>query len=354
MCTADINESHRSLRSVGDCGIGAFYTGDGIAQPVVCRCLRLGAPTLSYNRGLRSHRHGAVTYPDPTRSAERLLAILELERVEENLYLGDNEDPAGGRLFGGQVLAQALEAACRTVPDDRLPNSAHGYFLRPGVATRRVLYEVERIRDGRSFVTRRVVAIQNGVAIFSLDVSFQGAETGLDHADSMPNVPFPERLADDLAVARAAPEDDPRYPPWARRGRAFETRSVYRLDDPRTRIESFWNPMWVRFRLADALAGRTCRHALLAYASDLGMVAVSALPHRREALRSDFMMASLDHSLWFHRRFALDQWLLFVRRSSTAVGARGMNHGEFFSTDGQLVASVSQEGLMRVTTRSPV
>lgn len=294
--------------------------------------------------------------PDPVGAARRILEILELERVEENLYLGaselgESEDEPGGRLFGGQVLAQALEAALRTVPEDRLPNSVHGYFLRPGVSSRRVLYEVERIRDGRSFLTRRVVAIQNGAAILNLDVSFQGVETGLDHADSMPNVPFPDQLADDLEVARAAPVDDLRYPPWARRGRAFETRSVYRVDDPRNRVETFWNPMWIRFRLHEEIRERTHRHALLAYASDMGMVAASAVPHRREVARAQLMMASLDHALWFHRPFSMDDWLLFVRRSSTAVGARGMDHGEFFSTDGRLVASVSQEGLMRVASK---
>jgi acyl-CoA thioesterase-2 len=286
-----------------------------------------------------------------TTVAERLLEILELEVIEENLYRGQNENRGGGRLFGGQVLAQALLAANRTV-EDRFPHSLHGYFLRPGDSARPVLYEVERIRDGKSFTTRRVVAVQNGRAIFNMDASFQVTETGFNHGDIMPNVPLPDDLEDDVDVARGAPDDDPRVSPWARFERPFETRSVYRLGSTRSPSEKLWNPVWVKFRgdLADASPALTS--GLLAYASDMGMVSTSALPHADEVPRARFQMASLDHALWFHRPLKVDEWLLFVKHTSTAIGARGMNDAAFFNTDGQLVASVSQEGLMRVARES--
>lgn len=279
--------------------------------------------------------------------ADRLLSILELEPIEKNLYRGQNENREGGRLFGGQVLAQALMAASRTV-EDRNVHSLHGYFLRPGDSARPVLYEVERIRDGRSFTTRRVVAVQNGLAIFNMDVSFHLTESGLNHGDVMPNVPLPDDLEDDVIVARAAEEGDPRLSPWARFERPFETRSVYQLGSVRPARERLWNPVWVRFRGDLSGADDALARGLLAYASDMGMVSTSALPHVDDIDRARFQMASLDHALWFHRPFRVDDWLLFVKHTSSAVGSRGMNTAEFFNLDGELVASVSQEGLMRV------
>ena len=282
-----------------------------------------------------------------TSVAERLLAVLELESIEKNLYRGQNENRAGGRLFGGQVLAQALLAANRTV-DERRPHSLHGYFLRPGDSARPVLYEVERIRDGKSFTTRRVVAVQNGRAIFNMDASFHVAETGFNHGDIMPNVPLPDDLEDDVAVARAAANDDPRVSPWARFERPFETRSVHRIDSDLSPSERLWNPVWVKFRGDLVEAEPALTSGLLAYVSDMGMVSTSALPHADQVPRMELQMASLDHALWFHRPFDINNWLLFVKRTSTAVGARGMNNAELYDTEGQLVASVSQEGLMRV------
>ena len=276
--------------------------------------------------------------------ARRLLEILALEPIELNLFRGANEDRLG-RLFGGQVLAQALRAASSTV-EDRRPHSLHGYFMRAGEPERPVLYEVERIRDGSSFTTRRVVAVQNGDAIFNMDVSFQIDEPGLSHEIAMPNVPRPDALEDDVTRARREAKTNPQISPWAQRPRPFETRSVFPQDQPRAAREQFWNPVWVRFRapLPDDGALRYC---LLAYASDMGMVSTAILPHSDTVPRTEIQMASLDHALWIHRDFRIDDWLLIVKRTSSASGARGMNHAEFFDLDGRLVASASQEGLMR-------
>ncbi len=281
--------------------------------------------------------------------AERLLDILQLEAIEQNLYRGRNETREGMRLFGGQVLAQSLRAACHTV-QGRQPHSLRAYFMRAGNSGRPVLYEVERIRDGRSFTTRRVVAIQQGQAIFSMDVSFHQAEPGFEHAHPMPNVPPPEELEDDMAVVARLPGHDPSLSPMAGRARPFEMRSVFPLASEAWRLNRFWNPVWIRFAgdaadLAsedDALA-----HALLAYASDMGLVSTAVLPHMDSQPRDELQMASLDHALWFHRPVPMDDWLLFHKRTSAAQGARGLVHAEFFARDGTLVASVSQEGLLR-------
>lgn len=281
--------------------------------------------------------------------ATRLLEILELEQVEVDLYRGDNEDRTQtrhGRLFGGQVLSQALRAAMYTVPDERLPHSLHAYFLRPGDPRRPVLYTIDRIRDGRSFTTRRVVAVQNGEAIFNTSISFQIAEGGFDHADTMPDVPRPEALDDDIGLLD---DESPSTGHGAARPRPFETRSVYTPETERTGEAAFWNPVWLRFRGELELTDPR-RYALLAYASDMGLVSTGVLPHTntpKDTVRGNIQLASLDHALWIHRPFDPTAWLLFVKRTSRADAARGLNHGEFFDCDGCLVASVSQEGLMR-------
>jgi acyl-CoA thioesterase-2 len=286
---------------------------------------------------------------DRQECAAGLLAVLELEQIEQNLYRGRNEARDGRRLFGGQVLAQALRAACATV-EDRLPHSLRAYFMRAGDASRPVLYEVERIRDGRSFTTRRVVAIQQGKAIFSMDVSFQVAESGFEHAHSMPNVPPPEELGDDLAAAARLREQPPGLGPMAGRPRPFEMRSVFPLGSDAWQLDRFWNPVWIRFATAVPADDPALPRCLLAYASDMGMVSTAALPHNSTQPRSELQMASLDHALWIHRDVAMNDWLLFHKRTSAAHGARGLVHAEFFARDRTLVASVSQEGLVRLRT----
>ena len=280
--------------------------------------------------------------------ADDLLQILILEQIERNLFRGRNEDRMGGRLFGGQVVAQALRAAWHTV-DGRVAHSLHGYFLRPGSAGRPVLYDVERIRDGSSFTTRRVVAIQKGEAICNVDISFQVEEAGLSHGAAMPNVPLPETLEDDVAYARRHADDDPHMSPWARRERPFESRSVYRAGTPRPPHERAWNPVWLRFKAPVPPEDKALASCLLAYASDMGLVSTAVIAHMGEAPRRRLHLASLDHALWIHRAPALDDWILFVKRTTTATGGRGMNHAELFDRGGQLLASVSQEGLLRLT-----
>ncbi|MEQ8691510.1 MAG: thioesterase family protein [Pseudomonadales bacterium] len=285
--------------------------------------------------------------PPPERDAlaADLLKLLELERIEENLYLGQNEQRSPTRLFGGQVLSQALMAASRTVEGGLAAHSLHAYFLTPGQIHRPVLYEVERIRDGRSFTTRRVVAVQEGRAIFSMDVSFQIQEIGFEHAHAMPNVPLPDELEDDLQVALAM-GDDPRLGLLAKHARPFEIRSVFKLGSQPWSEDRTHNPSWIRFpsKVDDPVLAR----ALLAYASDMGLVSTAALPHQSEVPRKQIQTASLDHALWIHREVVMGEWLLLHRRTTMAEGARGLIHADFYSESGALVASVTQEGLLRV------
>jgi acyl-CoA thioesterase-2 len=295
-----------------------------------------------------------------TNRAQRLLKLLELKQIEENLYQGLNEKENGSRLFGGQVLAQASMAAYRTVKDVHV-HSLHAYFLRAGNISRPVLYEVERIRDGRSFTTRRVVAIQNGQAIFNMDISFQMDEIGLEHSSSMPNVPLPDELKIDRDVAKilGGAKVDPRLSPMAKLERPFEIRSVFELGSDAWGENRFWNPSWIRFLEPfgsddpDNVGGDYQRQlisrCLLAYASDMGLVSTANLPHQSEINRGQLQMASLDHSIWIHRPVPMDRWLLFHRRTSTAQASRGMVHADFFSIDGNLIASVTQEGLIRIS-----
>lgn len=277
-----------------------------------------------------------------------LLEILQLQKIEEDLFLGRNEEQEPARrLFGGQVLAQAVAAASGTVEGVAL-HSLHGYFIRAGTSDRPVLYEVERTRDGRSFSTRRVVAIQNGVAIFSMDASFQLAEPGFEHAHPMPNVPMPDELEEDDQVAAKLGVEVSQHGPLGKLARPFEVRSVFRLGSEDWAENRLFNPVWIRFRESVDATNAELARCLLAYASDMSMVSTVSLPHLSEVDRSELQMASLDHALWIHRDVPIDQWILFHKRTSTAQGARGLVHADFFAESGELIASVSQEGLMRV------
>ncbi len=285
--------------------------------------------------------------------ARELLDILDLEAVERNLFLGRNEQHGRHALFGGQVLSQSLNAACRTLEADsgKKPHSLHGYFMRSGDVQRPVLYEVERIRDGRSFATRRVVAIQNGEAIFNLDVSFHVDETGMEHSEAIPNVPRPKQLEDDMARVQALVEagvEDRRLSPMAGRPRPFEMRSVFPLGSEVWGQPRYWNPVWVRFRLPVDPADQMLARSLLAYASDMGLVGASILPHFDQVAQRDLQLISLDHAMWLHTDVDINEWLLFHRTTTWADSARALCHGSFFSRAGDLVASVSQEGLVRL------
>jgi acyl-CoA thioesterase-2 len=275
-----------------------------------------------------------------TAQATELLDILDLEIIDANLFRGQNDSEDRPRLFGGQVLAQAIAAANRTVTEDRLCHSAHGYFLRPGRMDLPVLYRIERIRDGRSFTTRRIVALQNGEAIFSMDASFQVLEAGLAHQMPAPDVPGPEALRNDIEVMKERGVTHS----WALRPRPFECRSIAQLESAeKNRVD---NPVWIKF-LGVVPEKSSHQQQLLAYASDMGFVGTAFLPHQETADRDHIQMASLDHALWFHADPDLTDWLLFYRECSNTEAARGYIRGSFYNRDGVLIASAMQEGLIR-------
>lgn len=274
-----------------------------------------------------------------------LLELLELEQIEANLFRGTNERHAGPRVFGGQVLAQALRACAATVADDRLPHSLHSYFLRPGDSRQPILYEVDRIRDGGSFTTRRVRGIQKGEPIFSMSASFQIAEEGLEHELPMPGWPPPESLEDDVVVSERLQGKDPNVMPWATRERPFESRSVYPVGTPQP--DAPIKPGWYRLR-SRAPDEPVLHCCLLAYASDMGLMSTSLVPHMAHTPRSHIIGASLDHAMWFHRPLRADEWFLYDRDSPAAAASRGFNRGSFYDRDGRLLASAAQESLIRV------
>ncbi len=276
-----------------------------------------------------------------------LIALLRLERIEDNIFRGDSRDIGSPQVFGGQVLGQALSAAQHTV-EDRVAHSLHAYFLRRGDMEAPIVYEVDRSRDGGSFSNRRVVAIQHGRPILNLAASFQNPEEGLDHRVDMPAVPAPEGLKD---LTHLAADVLDKIPVKLRRfmtdDRPFEFRPVEQtpLDNQEKRppVKHVW------IRAVDTLPDETALHQnLMAYVSDFELLATSTLPHALSFTRGNVILASLDHALWFHREFRMDEWLLYSMESPNASGARGYTRGQFFRRDGTLVASSSQEGLVRV------
>jgi acyl-CoA thioesterase-2 len=278
-----------------------------------------------------------------------VLALLDLEQIEENIFRGLSPKARTQRVFGGQVLGQALAAAIRTVDPSRLCHSLHAYFLRPGDPRIPILFEVDRARDGKSFTARRVVAIQHGVQIFNLAASFQTLEPGFNHQFDMPKVPPPESLEDAADVLmRRAGQFPEHLREWIARPRPFETRPVI-LDGPGDRPPRLpFDNVW--FRAAGPVAGDIRRRQLLlAYLSDMTLLETSLLPHGKSYF-SAVQMASIDHAMWFHRDASLDDWLLYAQDSPSASGARGFNRGFIFSRDGVLIASVTQEGLIRPRT----
>jgi len=275
-----------------------------------------------------------------------LLVLLELEPLEVNLFRGRSPDEDQQRVFGGQVAAQALVAAGRTVDSHRPVHSLHSYFLRPGDPNVPIVYEVDRIRDGRSFATRRVVGIQHGRAIFNLAASFQIVEPGPDHAMPMPVVPAPDELPSfreriEPHLGRFSQD----FIDWLGRERPIDSRPV---DDPKWLAPGPREPtqdVWIRTNgtLPDAPLLHAC---VVAYASDLSLLDTATLPHAIE-YNGNFQMASLDHAMWFHRPFRADDWLLYHQMSPSASNARGLALGHVFRDDGALAVTVMQEGLIR-------
>jgi acyl-CoA thioesterase-2 len=276
----------------------------------------------------------------------KLIDLLDLEAIEENIFRGQNEANRGySRLFGGQVAAQALSAAGRTV-EGRVAHSLHAYFLRGGDPSIPIVFTVDRIRDGSSFTTRRVVAVQHGHAIFNMSVSFQKLEQGYSHQDAMPDAPDPESLPTWEERVREARDRIPTHMrSWMLAERPIEMRSL----EPHSwfATEPSRSPNLVWLRASGELGDDPMLHqCLLAYASDMGFVDNIYRAHRSPGPR-DVMMASLDHAMWFHRDFRMDDWLLYAQASPTAAGARGFAFGTLFSRGGSMVCSVAQEGLMR-------
>jgi acyl-CoA thioesterase II len=277
-----------------------------------------------------------------------LVDLLKLERLEDNLFRGQSRDIGTPYVFGGQVLGQALSAAQQTTDPSREAHSLHGYFLRAGDINAPIIYSVERTRDGGSFSSRRVVAIQHGQPILDCSVSFQIFEKGVEHQMAMPEVPMPEDVeplpplpAEELAKL---PEKARR---WLDRQGPFEFRHVWPRDELRPAKRPPYQHIW--FRLTAAVDDEQALHrALLAYASDFHLIGTATLPHGLSLFTHNIQMASLDHAIWFHRPFRTDEWLLYSFDSPTAQGGRGLARGMIFTRDGRLVASTAQEGLIRL------
>lgn len=286
-----------------------------------------------------------------------LVNLLDLEPLEVNLFRGQSRHLGGRSVYGGQVVSQALVAATRTV-EGQLPHSLHAYFLRPGDMDAAIVYEVDRVRDGRSFTTRRVQAIQHGQPILTLMASFQRTEEGFEHQVEMPEVPTPESLANQHELRKqwldAELIRNPELPERLRlmftSEHAFEFAWVAPMDpfqpDKRAPLQGIW------FRAAGKLPDDPMLHrCMLAYASDFNLASTALLPHGRSWFSSDMIVASIDHALWFHRDVRADDWLLYAMDSPSAQSVRGMSRGLIYDRTGRLVASAAQECLMRQITR---
>jgi acyl-CoA thioesterase-2 len=276
---------------------------------------------------------------------EKLLKFLEVEQKGDYLFTG-NSPKRPSRIFGGQVLAQSLNAAVRTVDASRVAHSMHAYFLRPGNPAKQIVYEVDPIRDGKSFTTRSVVARQEGKAIFNTSISFQSEEPGLEHQFEAPDVPPPEGLESDFKRWSKLAEE---YPD------KIEAPTINPIERKPVQPRDYMDPQpadpeqQIWFRALGDLGDDLCRHqTVLAYMSDFGLLGTALLPHPFTGRNTELQCASLDHSLWFHRPFKADEHLLYCLDSPVSTGARGFSRGSFYTRDGALVASTAQESLLRL------
>lgn len=277
-----------------------------------------------------------------------LVELLQPERLEDNLFRGHSRDIGTRFVFGGQVLGQALAAAQQTVDPVREPHSLHAYFLRAGDIDAPIVYSVERARDGGTFSARRVVAIQHGQPILNGAISFQVPEQGFEHQSAMPDVPAPEDIE---PMPPVAPERLAKLPEKLQRWLGVDSPIEFRHVWPQDKLNPVKRPPFqhIWFRLAAPVGDSPALHrALLAYASDFNLIGTATLPHGISYYTHNVQMASLDHALWFHRPFRVDEWLLYSFDSPTAQGGRGLARGQIFSRDGRLVASTAQEGLIRL------
>jgi len=286
------------------------------------------------------------------KALDKLIKLLDLEQLEDNLFRGQSENIGGPRVFGGQVLGQALTAAAKTVDKKRSVHSLHAYFLRPGDMELPIIYDVDRIRDGGSFTTRRVVAIQKGEPIFNTSISFHKKESGPTHQIDMPDIPGPEECQSEIQIRKQIAERVPeKMRDFFLRERPIEIRSMPGEDMfQEAKKKPPYKYMWMKAvdRLPDDIS---LHQAILAYASDMGLLSTSLNPHRLSFASGNFQSASLDHAMWFHRPFRADEWMLYSTDSPSASNARGFNRGSVYTEKGVLVASAVQEGLMRVVKK---
>lgn len=283
-----------------------------------------------------------------SQALEKLLDLLDLEKIEEGIFRGQSEDLGLRQVFGGQVVGQAIYAAKQTVPIDRLVHSFHSYFLRPGDSSKPIIYDVETLRDGNSFSARRVSAIQNGKPIFYMTASFQSQENGFEHQNTMPDVPPPEGLMSETEIARQFAHLIPE-----------KVREKFIGNQPiEMRPGKFHNPLqgskaepnrYVWFRANGQMPDDLRVHQyLLGYAADFNFLPTALQPHGIGFLEPGVQIATIDHSMWFHRPFRLDDWLLYAVESTSASGARGFVRGQIYNREGVLVASTVQEGVIRL------
>ena len=281
-------------------------------------------------------------------SIERLIELLDLESIEENIFRGESQDIGSPQVFGGQVLGQALIAASRTV-ENRDVHSLHAYFLRRGDFEAPIVYEVDRARDGGSFSNRRVIAVQHGEQIFNMTASFQKPEEGLEHQTTMPKVPQPEELEDlrDLIKPEWVEKLPSRMQRMLTRQRPFEVRPVELPYFLNNKTKEPIKHAWIRVK-GHIPKDFQLHQALLAYISDYNLLTTAILPHGTNFMQNRFQMASLDHAMWFHKTCLVNEWMLFAYDSPRSSGARGFATGYIFSQGGILIASMAQEGLMRI------
>ena len=290
------------------------------------------------------------TPPDtpPEALAAGLVDLLEIEEIDTDLYRGKRQPGGVGRVFGGQVIAQALQAAQRSTGDPKIAHSLHAYFMRPGDENHPIVFRVVRDFEGKSFATRRVIAMQQGQPILNMAASFQVPEQGLHHQDAMPDVPAPDTLKTERQIREEMADDIPDK--WRRfllRARPIDIRPVHARSWFRPERREPRQQSW--FRLCAPIGDDPAMHrAVLAYASDMALLGTGTLPHGVNWMTHNLQTASLDHAVWLHEPFRADEWLLYDCDSPWAGHARGFNRGRIFSQDGRLVASTAQEGLMRL------
>ena len=283
-----------------------------------------------------------------TNALQNTLELFNLTRIDRDLYSWTGTSVGFQRIFGGQIMAQCLIAGYQTVEKGRMAHSFHSYFLRPGDFKQNIIFEVDRIRDGKSFTTRRVNAIQNGEAIFSCSISFQKREKGLSHQIKMPDIPGPEKLKNDSELRKEMKTKIPKeYRPMWLREREIETRQVEPVDMLNAKKLPPYRSTWMK-PTGKLPSSERIHQALLLYVSDMGLLGAAVNPHEVNFMSKKFQSASLDHIMWFHGKVNFNNWVLHHMHSPISSNARGFSRGSMYTKSGKLIASTAQEGLMRV------